>query len=154
MSAAVIAATIGLVGACSSSDAAEGVPAIATESEIAHFLTEWNSALKTGNPDAVAALYAPDVVLVPAVSDAIRTDRAGIVDYFVHFLAGKPSAVVEESVIEMLDADHAIDPGRYRITIQNDGVPEVVEARFAFVYERTDGNWLIVNHHSSAMPES
>jgi hypothetical protein len=42
----------------------------------------WNSALATLDPEKVADCYAPDSVLLPTVSNQVRTDRAGKVDYF------------------------------------------------------------------------
>jgi uncharacterized protein (TIGR02246 family) len=37
----------------------------------------WNEALQTGDPEAVAALYMPDAVLLPTVSNQVRTDHEG-----------------------------------------------------------------------------
>ena len=37
----------------------------------------WNSALQTGDPEVVASLYADDGVLLPTVSNKVRTDHAG-----------------------------------------------------------------------------
>ena len=52
---------------------------------------------------------------------------------------------------ELLDA--AIDTGLYQFTLTNrNGSRSVVNARYTFVYERRGGRWLIVNHHSSAVP--
>ena len=37
----------------------------------------WNQALQTGDPEIVASMYAPDGVLLPTVSNQVRTDHAG-----------------------------------------------------------------------------
>lgn len=147
--AAITAVTLAVVTACSS-PASETPP---STNEITALFTEWNDALATGDPDTVAALYAPDAVLIPTLSDQVRTDHAGIVDYFVGFLPIRPSAVIQQSVVSVLDADAAIDAGVYRFTLHKTDVPETVDARFTFVYQKQDGRWLIVNHHSSEMPQ-
>jgi hypothetical protein len=54
----------------------------AVESQFAKF----NNALLSRDPGKVAALFAPDAVLLPTLSDEMRTTPAGIRDYFVHFL--------------------------------------------------------------------
>ncbi|MFE3293051.1 SgcJ/EcaC family oxidoreductase [Rhodococcus sp. NPDC059234] len=146
-------AALALSGTAACSDPADEDLNLPTTDEIAALFTEWNDALATGNPETVAALYAPDAVLIPTVSNVVRTDHAGIVDYFTGFLPSKPSAVIEQSVIDILDADNAIDTGTYRFTLHNDGGTETVDARYTFVYQKQDDQWLIVNHHSSEMPE-
>ena len=45
--------------------------------ELAAQFDRWNMALQTGDPEKVAALYAPDGVLLPTVSNQVRTDHAG-----------------------------------------------------------------------------
>ena len=120
---------------------------------IANLFTQWNAALATGDPRKVADRYAPDAVLLPTVSNKVRTDRAGIVDYFTHFLQSKPQGVIKESHVAVLDRTTALDTGVYVFTLVEDGKQRQVEARYTFVYELRGGKWLIVNHHSSAMPE-
>jgi uncharacterized protein (TIGR02246 family) len=126
----------------------------ASQQDIAALFPVWNAALATGDPNKVADLYAPDAVLLPTVSDDVRTSRAEIVDYFQHFLENKPSGTIEKELVNVLDADTAINTGVYRFAITGkDGKPTEVEARYTYVYELRDGKWLIVNHHSSSMPE-
>jgi uncharacterized protein (TIGR02246 family) len=125
-----------------------------SEATIASLFTQWNAALATGDPQKVADLYAPNAVLLPTVSNQIRTDRAGIVDYFTEFLKKAPRGVITQSVVDVLDADDAINTGTYTFTLTVDGKKKMVPARYTFVYELVGGKWLIVNHHSSAMPES
>jgi uncharacterized protein (TIGR02246 family) len=120
---------------------------------IANLFNQWNAALATGDPQKVADRYAPDAVLLPTVSNKVRTDRAGIVDYFTHFLQSKPQGVIKESHVNLLDRTTAIDTGVYVFTLVDDGKQRQVEARYTFVYELRGGKWLIENHHSSAMPE-
>jgi uncharacterized protein (TIGR02246 family) len=124
-----------------------------TDDQVKALFNDWNAALATGDPQKVADRYAPNAVLLPTVSNNVRSSRAEIVDYFEHFLKNKPSGTILESHIAVLNADDAIDAGTYRFALTQDGKPTTVDARYTFVYEKIDGKWLIVNHHSSAMPE-
>lgn len=125
-----------------------------TEREIAGLFDQWNAALGTGDPEKVADRYARDAVLLPTASPRIRTNRAEITDYFEHFLQKKPRGEKIRSVINILDADSAIDAGLYRfhLTDPATGVTKPLEARYTYEYEKRGGKWLIVNHHSSVLP--
>ncbi|MBV6701706.1 SgcJ/EcaC family oxidoreductase [Kitasatospora aureofaciens] len=124
-----------------------------TKEQIAALFDQWNAALATGDANRVADLYAPDAVLLPTVSAEIRTDRAGIVDYFKHFLESKPVGRIQERFIDILDRTNAVDTGLYQFTLTNqDGSKTKVNARYTFVYELRGGTWLIINHHSSELP--
>ncbi|WP_053852886.1 SgcJ/EcaC family oxidoreductase [Streptomyces sp. NRRL B-24085] len=126
-----------------------------SEKQIAALFDHWNAALRTGDADTVADLYAKDAVLLPTVSNKVRTDRAGIVDYFEHFLRNKPAGKKVKTVVDVLDGNSAIDTGVYEFTLTDpkSGAQRVVEARYTYAYEKRNGVWKIVNHHSSAMPE-
>ncbi|GIE77257.1 hypothetical protein Aph02nite_32070 [Actinoplanes philippinensis] len=150
--AAVLAVTA-LPWPASSATAATTVRSHTSEQQIRGLFTQWNRSLATLDPQRVADRYAPGGVLVPTVSDQVRTTRAGIVDYFQHFLENRPQAVIIASHVTVLDRTTAVDTGTYRFTLRSDSGTRVVDARYTFVYERIDGKWLIVNHHSSAMPE-
>ncbi|WP_371598897.1 SgcJ/EcaC family oxidoreductase [Streptomyces sp. NBC_00564] len=126
-----------------------------TKKEIAALFDGWSSALKTGDPEVVADRYADDAVLLPTLSAEIRTDRAGIVDYMEGFLAKKPEASKVQTVINVLDNNSAIDTGLYefQLTDPATGAKSTAEARYTYEYEKRDGEWLIVNHHSSLLPD-
>ena len=63
--------------------------------EIAALFDRWNASLATLDPDKMAALYAPDAVLLPTVSNKPRTNHEEIRDYFVHFLEKKPQGKID-----------------------------------------------------------
>jgi len=115
----------------------------------------WNAALQTGDPQRVAALYcATGAVLIPTVSNTLRTSRAEIADYFQHFLAMRPEGEIDTAYIRILDPTTAIDSGIYTFHLVKDHKPEDVQARYTFVYRKVNGTWCIIEHHSSAMPET
>ncbi|MFH9891405.1 SgcJ/EcaC family oxidoreductase [Streptomyces luteogriseus] len=127
-----------------------------TKTQVLGLFDRWNAALQTGDPKKVADLYAKDAVLLPTVSNQVRTDRAGIVDYFEHFLQNKPVGTKVESVVNVLDRDTVIDTGVYEFSLTDHGTGEksTVKARYTYAYEKQpNGRWLIVNHHSSKMPQ-
>ncbi|MFF5365551.1 SgcJ/EcaC family oxidoreductase [Streptomyces sp. NPDC013187] len=128
----------------------------ATKAQVLGLFDDWNAALQTGDPKKVADLYAKDAVLLPTVSNQVRTDRAAIVDYFEHFLQNKPVGTKTESVVNVLDRDTVIDTGVYEfaLTDHETGEKSTVKARYTYAYEKQpNGKWLIVNHHSSKMPQ-
>jgi uncharacterized protein (TIGR02246 family) len=154
-----LAGVAALAVGCSSAPAATSAPAAnaasqkPTEAEVKALFNDWNASLATGDPQKVADKYAPNAVLLPTLSNNVRSTRAEIVDYFEHFLQNKPQGTILESHVAVLDEDDAVDAGTYRFNLTKDGQTSDVDARYTFVYEKIDGKWLIVNHHSSAMPE-
>ncbi|MGW7002113.1 SgcJ/EcaC family oxidoreductase [Streptomyces sp. NPDC054933] len=124
-----------------------------TQRQIAALFDQWNAALATGDAYRVADRYAPNAVLLPTVSARIRTNRAEIVDYFKHFLESKPVGRIQQRYINVLDRTSAIDTGLYQFTLTaKDGTKTKVNARYTYVYGLRGGKWLILNHHSSALP--
>ena len=120
-----------------------------SEQIIIALFDEWNSALKTGNPAKVAALYAPNAILLPTVSNRVRHNHAEIEDYFVHFLQKGPVGAIDESNVRTF-GQIAINSGIYTFSFK-DG--SSVQGRFTFVYRWDGQRWLIAEHHSSIMPE-
>lgn len=150
------AAGVGVAGADSTGESTKKSVKMATETQVLGLFDKWNAALQTGDPQKVADLYAADAVLLPTVSNNVRTDRAEIVDYFEHFLQNKPYGTKIESIVDVLDENTVIDTGVYEfaLTDHKTGTKSTVKARYTYAYEKQrDGKWLIVNHHSSKMPE-
>ncbi|WP_205849190.1 SgcJ/EcaC family oxidoreductase [Natronospirillum operosum] len=117
---------------------------------IRNLFNDWNQALASGDPEQVAALYADDAVLLPTVSNRVRTDRAGIRDYFIDFLQLQPQGEIQESHVRV-HGDLALHSGVYLFTMGADN--SQVWARFTFVYRSRQDQWEIIEQHSSAMPE-
>ena len=119
------------------------------DNEITALFEEWNNALQTGDPKEVSALYESDAILLPTISNKIRHNHEEIEDYFVHFLANGPSGKIDEANVRVFN-DTAINSGVYTFTFE-DG--NMVTARFTYVYRWNGNRWMIVEHHSSQMPE-
>jgi uncharacterized protein (TIGR02246 family) len=150
--AAVVA--LGTVGTVAATAGPEHAKKPSTK-QITTLFDTWNATVQTGDADKVADLYAENAVLLPTVSNKVRTNHAQIVDYFEHFLQNKPVGKKVKTIVNVLDSDSAIDTGVYEFTLTDpkSGAKRVVEARYSYTYEKLDGVWKIVNHHSSAMPE-
>ncbi|SCX58615.1 conserved hypothetical protein [Variovorax sp. EL159] len=128
---------------------AAGICAPATEPQIAALFDRWNDSLRTLDPDKVVANYAVDGVLLPTVSNKPRTNPTEIHDYFVKFLKSAPQGTIDQRIIK-IGCNVAQDVGTYTFKFK-DG--KSVHARYTYIYEWVNGQWLIAHHHSSAMPE-
>ena len=125
---------------------------MSTKKEISDLFETWNRALQTGNPNNVVACYAEDAILLPTVSAKVRHNHEEIRDYFVHFLAKKPYGKITEQNIRIY-GNIAINSGLYTFTLTEAGAATDVAARFTFAYQKYEDRWLIIEHHSSVLPE-
>lgn len=124
----------------------------------------WNDALQTRNTETVASLYTEDALLFPTLSSHNRHGRVEIADYFVNFLKKCPRAIIldHDRSTRALSDTIILDCGVYAFTVSLCPSPlnvpcvsnctGVVYARFTFLYEKVNGNWLIKYHHSSQLP--
>lgn len=121
--------------------------------DITALFDQWNQALLSGDADQVAQLYATNAILLPTVSNRVRHTYLEIRDYFEHFLQKNPAGTIDESNVRIFGIV-AIHSGLYTFKLSPQGkAPQTVHARFTFVYHWFGDRWLIVEHHSSAMPE-
>jgi len=122
-----------------------------TEEEISALFDRWNESLQTGDPAKVVDNYAERSILLPTVSNKPRLSREEKEDYFVHFLVNQPVGTIDMRHID-ISGDVAVDSGLYSFAFAKTG--DVVKARYSFVYKWDGEQWLIISHHSSAMPEA
>jgi uncharacterized protein (TIGR02246 family) len=117
--------------------------------------TRFNDSWQTHDPGKVTALFSPDAVLLPTVSNKPRTTHAEIRDYFDHFLVSRPIAKLDTSAIR-IDCNSASRVGTWTIALTDPKTHKKtdVHARYSFVYEFDQGQWWIKHLHSSLMPET
>jgi uncharacterized protein (TIGR02246 family) len=125
-----------------------------TRAEVRALFDHWNAALATGNPDAVARIYAADAVLLPTVENGPLIGTDAIRGYFTGFLKKHPQGAIDQRTVHV-GCNIAYDVGTYTFTVDGaaPGSREKVHARYTYIYAPHDGHWLIVHHHSSAMPQ-
>ena len=109
--------------------ACQAIPATA-QAEVAAATTAWVEALNSRDPARITAHYAPDAVFWGTTAKAISPTPESIAAYF------------------------ASSPSRPTVRVKlRDGPSVLTPARFTFVFHRRQGKWVIVDHHSSRMPE-
>ena len=114
-------------------------------------LQKWVNTIKSGDPKQVTDLYHEDAILLGTFSNKERIGHALILEYFENLLKSpvEVQIVSEHHFVESPDC--AINSGLYNFVTEG----KTVNARFSFVYaQRPLGEWKIVSHHSSVMPET
>jgi uncharacterized protein (TIGR02246 family) len=122
--------------------------------EVAAATSTWAKALGEDDPDKVLPLYADDAVLWGTLSPTVRSDRSALRDYFVAAFRVLPSLKVAfgDQLIRVYDCGTAVNTGYYTFSYLKDGEPKSLAARYSFTYVKRGDAWLIVDHHSSAVP--
>jgi uncharacterized protein (TIGR02246 family) len=121
--------------------------------DVAAATATWARALGEDDPDKVLPLYSEDAVLWGTLSPKVRADRAAMRDYFVTAFKVLPGLKVSfgDQLIRVY-GDTAVNTGYYTFEYVKDGETKTFPARYSFTYVKNGNNWLIVDHHSSAMP--
>ena len=119
------------------------------ENQITSLFNKWNNSLLTKDPKEVIKLYTKDAILLPTLSNQVRHNHEEIEDYFVQFLSKSPRGKIDESNIRIND-NIAINSGIYTFSFSD---TSTAQARFTFVYKLVNNEWLIIEHHSSLLPE-
>lgn len=121
----------------------------APEDEIRAAGQKWIDGIGMGDPDYMVALYAEDGILHGTGSPVVRVGHALIREYFAGLNAPVKMNFVEPQHIRVF-GDVAVNTGNYETSIDG-GAP--IRLRYSFVYHNVGDEWLIVDHHSSRMPE-
>jgi uncharacterized protein (TIGR02246 family) len=117
-------------------------------------LDRFAGALATHNPDRVTALFAPDAVLLPTLSNRVRTTPSEVRDYFVHFLAKSPVVRVDSSTVRVgCNIAERVGTWTWTLTDPVTHTQSRAAARYSFIYRYDGGEWRIDHLHSSLMPE-
>lgn len=114
----------------------------------------WIAAFNTSDLPGMAALYDAQAHLWGTTSPLLIASPDGIAGYFqtVFALQPAPSMALNDMRVRLY-GDTAISTGGYTLALGAAAQRRSIPARFSFVYRRAGGCWLIVDHHSSVMPE-
>ena len=119
------------------------------DTQAAALFNRWNTAIQSGDPEQVVALYSPDALLLPTLSAEPRQGPNAIRDYFSQFLSHAPQGRIDSRVLQ-LGCNELVDAGTYSFWLDGD---HWAAARYTFVYAMRNGDWRIIHHHSSLQPE-
>ena len=121
--------------------------------DVAAATKKWGDTLAENKPESVLPFYAEDAVLWGTLSPTVRASRAELHDYFVRAFAALPNLKVSfgDQLIRVY-GDTAVNTGYYTFSYNKDGEVKTLPARYSFTFIKKGNDWLIVDHHSSAMP--
>lgn len=124
-----------------------------SKAEVAAATAKWAEVFTDDNPDKILVLYAQDGVLWGTLSPKRRDTPGALRDYFVSAFKALPGHKVTfgDQLIRVY-GNTAINTGYYTFSYVKDGETKNIPARYSFTYVKEGDRWLIVDHHSSAMP--
>jgi hypothetical protein len=139
----------------SASSAASRAPgAAAAQPTPADTLQAWVDAFNSRNPKRIVALYAPTAVFWGTTATAIATTPAQVWDYFKDAGQRPATRVTIDSSHPRVFGDTAVISGAYTFADVRDGASTNVRpARYTLVLHKVGDAWLIVDHHSSRIPQ-
>jgi len=131
-----------------------GIALAGAQEDVAAASMKWAAALGENDPDKLLLFYAQDAVLWGTLSPTVRTNPAALREYFVNAFKALPALKVAfgEQLIRIYGGT-AVNTGSYTFSFVRDGETRTLPARYSFTYVQKGENWMIVDHHSSAMPQ-
>lgn len=136
--------------------AREQAPAMAITSlslpELDSVITDWKNAVEGGDAKAIMALYDKNAIMISTFVQKPLVGSEAILGYYKKVLTNPDVRVVIEEEHPRKFGDMAVNTGRYTLSYTQEGEDIIVPARFSFTYQLQGKKWIIVDHHSSAVP--
>ncbi|MEZ5691798.1 MAG: DUF4440 domain-containing protein [Rickettsiales bacterium] len=120
--------------------------------DISSALVDWKQAVEGKSVDKILSLYDKDAIMISTFVLQPMTKREELVGYYKKVIENPDVRVKIEDTHPRQFGDMAVNTGKYVLSYTQEGEEVVVPARFSFVYQLRDGKWIIVDHHSSAVP--
>jgi uncharacterized protein (TIGR02246 family) len=123
------------------------------KSEAQTITRRWADRFNARDAAALAALYDPEAVLWGTLSSEIISTPQGVRSYFDAACASPMVLTVafDDEMVRRCN-DLILNAGSYTFAFVQDGQRQLFPARFSMALRKRDGQWLIVDHHSSAKP--
>ena len=121
--------------------------------QVAAATDEWRAAYDSREAKRITAQYAADAVLWGTNLKAIAAAPAAVAEYFKDASDRPDARVVFSAQNIRVYGDFALNSGTYTFNGVRGGKPSSTPARYSFAFRRQEGKWLIVDHHSSRIPQ-
>jgi uncharacterized protein (TIGR02246 family) len=121
--------------------------------EITVAMEAWAQAFSADSPDHILPFYAEDTVLWGTLSTVRRDTPAAIRDYFVQVFTYTERKVTFADPLIRVYGDTAVNTGSSTFSWVRAGQAETIPTRYSMTYVKRKRRWLIIDHHSSVMPE-
>ena len=123
------------------------------EDEVHARFEQWIATFNSHDADRLSELYDQGARLLSTGGNEKPLDgRETIRVYFTPFLKRGDAVVFDHDDAVKVSSNIGVETGYYHFNIDPTGKPDVWVSRYTFVFEKKDGNWLIVHHHSSRVP--
>jgi hypothetical protein len=100
----------------------------------------------------VLELYHEHAILLPTFSPTICTTHSQLYSYFKNLISLPTLTITTEEFLAIESEAALVASGLYTFQYTSGEKLVTIPARFTFVYKKFNGEWLIVNHHSSVLP--
>lgn len=115
----------------------------------------WIRAFNAGDVDRIVSLYSRHAVLWGTFAKNLVTEPTELRDYFERALTTDPAPQVTLDGLHVQPgSEFAIASGAYSLSGSVNGSMKRTPARFTFVLRALNQTWLIINHHSSLVPNA
>ena len=117
-------------------------------------LKRWQLAFNDSSVEELVSLYSQDAALWGTLSDTHRRGHVAIGNYFAPVFEYSQRQVIFNDIYVRQFDKIIVCSGHYTFSWLVDGQLLETPARFTFCLAHLAGVWQIVEHHSSALPQS
>lgn len=122
-----------------------------TEQSVTDAGQQWAAAIQSRNAEKITSLYDDNAFLF-ATFENMLSGRTQILPYFQTLTKHQDLSVKFDQQNIRLFGNTSTNSGLYTFSFTDNGKPVHVNARYIFVYTLTPKGWMIIEHHSSVLP--